>query len=137
MSFTHGRKTFCSLDGEDLSTFTKTTSWEGSVTTHNVTTYAPDREDEEYAAGLGTGKITISGVYDDGATGPDAIIEPLMNSKAVVEFILQVKGTGAGKPQKKCDVVVASFNLSDPVDDMIQWTAELQRSGSVDRTAQV
>lgn len=136
MTFVHGRHTKVTLDGEDLSAFTKSTSWEGSVATHNVTTYGPTREDESYAAGLGTGKVTISGVYDNTATGPDAVIEPLMNAKAAVEFIFQPDGTGTGKAQKSCDVIVSSFNVSDPVDDMVQWTAELMRTGSVDRTAQ-
>ena len=137
MTFVHGRKTKVTIDAEDLSTFTKSTNWEGSVATHNVTTYGPDREDESYSAGLGTGKITISGVYDDGVAGPDAILEPLMNAKAEVEFVFQAKGTGVGKPQKSCNVIVMSFNVSDPVDDNIMWTAELQRSGSVDRAAQI
>lgn len=136
MTFVHGRKTKITIDGDDLSVYTKTTSWESSVATHDVTTYGPTREDQSFAAGLGTGKITISGVYDDGVAGPDAILEPLMNAKVAVEFVLQVKGTGTGLPQKSCDVVVMSFNVSDPVDDQIQWTAELQRTGSVDRTAQ-
>lgn len=136
MTFVHGRKTKITIDGDDLSAFTKTTSWEGSVTTHDVTTYGPTREDTEFAAGLGTGKITISGVYDDGATGPDAVLEPLMNAKAAVAFVFQPKGTGTGLPQKTCNVIVSSFNFSDPVDNMVQWTADLQRTGSVDRDAQ-
>lgn len=136
MTFVHGRHTKVTINAIDLSTFTKTTSWEGSVATHNTTTYGPTREDESFAAGLGTGKITISGVYDDGVAGPDAILEPLMNAKAAIEFVLMVKGAGTGLPQKSCDVIVTSFNASDPVDDMVQWTSELQRTGPVDRAAQ-
>lgn len=137
MTFVHGRHTFCSLDGSNISTYTKTTSWENNVETHDTTTYGPDREDRDYAAGLGNGKVTISGVYDDTAvTGIDAVLQPLMDAKAAVEYILQVNGTGSGKPQKSCNVIVSSFNISDPVDDMVTWTAELQRTGSVDHTAQ-
>lgn len=137
MTFVHGRHTKCTIDGDDISIYTKTTSWENSVATHDVTTYGPTREDQEFAAGLGTGKVTISGVYDDTAlTGIDVVLQPLMDAKLPVEYILQVAGVGTGKPQKKCDVLVSSFNISDPVDDMVTWTAELQRTGSVDHTPQ-
>lgn len=136
MAFVHGRHTFVSLDAVNLSTFTKQTSFEDSTSTHDLTTYGPTRTRKSYGAGLGDGKVTISGVYDDGAAGPRATIKSLKAAGDPVEFIFQPEGAGAGKPQSVVDVIVASYNESSSVDDYIQWTAELQMTGDLDETDQ-
>jgi hypothetical protein len=136
MAVTHGKHTFVSLDAVDLSTFTKSTSFEDSTDTHDSTTYGPTRTRKSYVAGLGDGKITISGVYDSSATGPRATIKPLKAAGDPVEFIFQPEGVGSGKPQSVVDVVISSYNESSAVDDLIQWTAELQMTGDLDETDQ-
>lgn len=136
MTFVHGRKTFISVDAQNLSTYTKTTSFEDSVSMHDLTTYGPTRERKSYGAGLGDGKITIGGTHNDAAAGPRAILKPLMAAKEEVEFIFQPSGAGTGKEQSVVNVLVMSYNESDPVDDYIQWTCELQMSGDLDETDQ-
>jgi hypothetical protein len=136
MTFIHGRHTFVSINAVNLSTFTKTTSFEDGVATHDVTTYSPTRTRKSYASGLGDGKITISGVYDDTATGPRATLKPLMVAGAPVAFVFQPEGVGSGKPQSVVDVIVTSYNESSSVDDMIQWTSELQMTGDLVETDQ-
>lgn len=131
MSFVHGRKTKIMVNAVDLSIYTKTTSFEDSVTTHDITTYGPTRERKSYSAGLGDGKITISGTHNNAAAGPRATLKPLMVAKAEVPFVFMPEGTGTGKQQSLVSVIVMSYNESSPVDDMIQWTAELQMSGDL------
>jgi hypothetical protein len=137
MPFVHGKNTFVSLDAVDLSTFTKSTSFEDSTSVHDVTTYGPTRARKSKAAGLGDGKATISGVYDSSATGPRATIKPLKAAGESVEFVFQPEGVGAGKPQSVVNVIIASYNESSSVDDMIQWTCELEMDGDLDETDQV
>jgi hypothetical protein len=129
----HSKDTVVKLDSDDLSAYTNSTTFNRSADSHEVTTYGTDSK--VYNGGLKDGTVTIEGFYDTSATGPEAIIEPLLGT--TVTFVFQVAGTGAGKPQKSCSVVVTSFNVSSPVADMVTWTAELQISGDVNEAAQV
>lgn len=135
-TFVHGKNTYTSVNAVDLSTFTKQTAFERSKTTHDTTTYGPNRKNKSYTAGLGDGKITQSGSYSLDVAGPGATLDPLVDSGDEVALILRLAGTGAGKPQKTVNVIVTSFNTSHPVDDVVQWTAEYQPSGDVTTTTQ-
>jgi hypothetical protein len=134
MTNVHGSGTFVSLDGEDVSPFTNSTTFGDGSDVHETTTYGRSRK--TYFAGLGDGKITIGGFYDNGATGPRAVIKPLMAAGDPVEFIYRPEGTGAGLPQSKVDVVISSFNESSPVGDMVTWTCELQMTDDLDESDQ-
>jgi hypothetical protein len=136
MTVIHGRHTKITIDAVDLSTYTKTTSFEDSVSMHDTTTYGPTRERKSYEAGLGDGKITIAGQHNNAAGGPRATLKPLMAAKEAVAFVFQPEGTGTGKQQSLVDVFVMSYNESDAVDDIIQWTAELQMTGDLDEDNQ-
>lgn len=134
MTFVHGKDTYVSLDGDDLSAFTNTTTYNRSADSHDVTTYG--KGSHVFAGGLKNGTATIGGIYDNTAvTGPRAVIRPLLGT--VVDFVFRPEGTGAGKPQDTVDVLVTAFNESSPVADMVQWTAELQLSDDVASTSQV
>lgn len=136
MAFTHGKNTVVKLNATDLSAFTESTDWNDGVAVEKVTTYGATRTRESYGASLGDGKITLKGTFDDGASGPRKVIQPLMDAGAPVTFLFQPKGTGAGKPQESVSVIVMAFNQSSPVSGYIKWTCELQMSGDVTRTDQ-
>lgn len=135
-TFIHGKNTFVSIDGVNLSTFTKTTTFEDSSTIHDVTTYGPTRKRKSKSVGLGDGKITIAGVHNNDAAGPRATLKPLKEAGEEVEFILQLEGTGTNKPQSVVNVVISAYNESSNVDDMVQWTCEMEMSGDLDETDQ-
>lgn len=135
MTFIHGKGTVVTIDGSDLSAFTKTTSFEDSTDTHDTTTYGQPRK--TYASGLGDGKVTISGVYDDSATGPRAVLKALKAAGTAVTFVYQPEGVGSGLAESSVSVLVASYNESSPVDDMVSWTAELQMTGALTETDQI
>lgn len=134
MAFIHGKDTVVTLNAVDLSAFTNQTSFEDSTETHDTTTYGRVRK--TYSSGLGDGKITISGIHSDSATGPRSVIKPLKAAGDAVAFVFQPEGAGAGKAQSVVDVIIASYNESDPVADMVTWTSELQMTGELDETDQ-
>jgi hypothetical protein len=134
MSFVHGKDTFISLDGNNLSTFTNTSSWEDGADKHDVTCYGADRK--AYSYGLGDGKLSFGGVYDNTASGPKAIIEPIKDAEALVPLIRRPEGTGSGLPQESVSVLVEKYTESNPVADMVTWSCDLQMSGDITRTTQ-
>ncbi len=133
MARVHGKGTFVSLDGDDLSEYSNNSQIEINVDSHDITGYGENSH--SFQGGLKNGTGSISGIYDSTAmTGPRAVIRPLVGS--VVEFIHQPEGTGSGKPQDKVDVLVTKYTQTHPVADMVTWTVDLQFSGDVDSTAQ-
>lgn len=134
MSFVHAKNTFISIDGNNLSTFTNTSSWEDSSAKHDVTCYGANRM--AYAYGLGDGKQTIGGVYDNTAAGPKAVLEAIKDAGELVTLIRRPEGTGSGRPQESVSVLVEKYTESSPVADMVTWSADLQMSGDITRTTQ-
>lgn len=132
MGESHGKLTVVKLNAADISAFTNQTTFERAADEHESTCYGVD--DKEVAGGLLGGKVTISGKYVTGVSGPATVIEPLLGTK--VAFVYQAEGTGTTKPQRSCTVLVKSYNQSAPVADIIRWTAELTISGAVDDTPQ-
>jgi len=132
MAESHGKKTYVSLDGDDISTFTDSTTYNTGADEHDSTCYGADGH--EVAGGLKTGGITIGGKYTTGATGPRAVIRPLLGTK--VSFVYRPEGTGTTLPEDTATVLVKAYNQSSPVADIVRWTAELTVSGVVTYGAQ-
>lgn len=127
MAFTHGKDTYISLNGSDLSAYTNTSDLKGTADTHDVTTYG--KSAHVYKGGLTDGKATLGGVYDDTAAGPHDIIWPLRGQ--TVTLVRRPEGTGTGKPQETVSVVVVDYTETNPVADMVSWQCELQLSDTV------
>jgi len=132
MAFKHGKDTVITLNAVDLSAFTTTSELNRSADSHDVTTYG--KSSHVFVGGLLDAKATMSGVYDDGATGPRAVIEPLIGT--VVTLIRKPVGTGAGKPQDSVSVVVTGYVETNPVADMVSWSCEMQCSDEITTTVQ-
>jgi hypothetical protein len=130
----HGRTFYWSLDGDDLSAYGDATDPERTADSHETTTYHPTRKGKTYVGGNLDGTCTVGGVYHSGASGPAAIIEPLLGT--TVEYVYRPEGTGTGKPEKTVDVVVTKYTESFPVGDVIRWSADLQFTGDLVKTAQ-
>lgn len=133
MAFKHGKDTHIELDSNDLSAFTNQSELTRSADSHDVTTYG--KEAHDFEGGLKNGSASMSGVYDDGASGPRGIIEPLVGTK--VTLIRQPEGTGSGLPQDSVTVLVTNYVETNPVADMVTWSCEMQLSAEIDTTAQV
>lgn len=136
MAFAHGRHTYVSVDGINLSAYTDTTDFDDKgAEAHETTTYGNRRK--TYSSGLGDGTVSIGGTSDDSVNGARAVLKPLMATGEAVPFIFRPFGTGAGKAQSTVDVIVTGFKESNPVGGMSKWTAELQMTGDLDETPQV
>lgn len=132
--FVHGKNTFISLDGDDLSTYVNTSELTRTADSHDVTTYGKDSH--VYQGGLKDGTATMTGIYDNTAVvSPGAVIKPLIGS--VVPLVRRTEGTGAGKPQDTVDVLVTQYVETNPVADMVTWSCEMQLSDDVVTAAQV
>lgn len=133
MAKVHGKDTFVSLDGDNLSTYSNSVEFVRTGDSHDVTTFG--NSDHVYLGGLGDGTTTLGGFYDSTAsTGPRAVIEPLIGT--VVTMIYQSEGTGSSKPQDSVSVLVTSYTETNPVADYKTWEVELQHSGAVNSAAQ-
>jgi len=133
MTFVHGKNTFISLNGVNLSTFVDTSDLDLDSDEHDVTTYG--KNSHVVQGGLLGGKATMGGTYDNTAgTGPRAVIKPLRGT--VVTLIRRPEGTGAGKPQDSVAVLVKNYKETNPVADMVKWTCEMTLSDDVTSTTQ-
>ena len=132
MAFVHGKDTYISLNAVDLSAFTNTSELGRTADSHDVTTYG--KSSHVYAGGLLDGKASMGGIYDNTAAGPRDTIEPLIGT--IVTLIRRVEGTGSGKPQDSVSVLVTGYVETNPVADMVKWSAELQCSDDVTSTNQ-
>lgn len=134
MAFRHGKDTFVSVDGVDLSAFTNSTSFGDETEANETTTYGRTRK--TYIAGMGDGKITIGGPADDGAAAARKTLKPLKAAGTEVQFIFRPYGVGSGKQQSIVNVIITSFNDSAEVGDVVKWTCEMQETGPLDETDQ-
>lgn len=140
MTVVHGRNTYYSLDGKQISLSGNANTWERAGDSHDVTVYSTSTApgSHVFAAGLGNGTATIGGFYDNSTnTGQNAraTIEPLVLT-GVYAYIERPEGTGTGLPQRTVNVLVTKYTETKPVADMITWSADLQMSGSVTYSTQ-
>ncbi len=135
MAEIHGRKTVVLVDSNDLSTFITNASFPNEGEVSEVTGLTRDRR--RYIRSLANSTFSIEGFYDDGATGPAAILEPLVDSETPATVVRRVEGTGAGLPEMSFSAFVTSYEETSPVDDVIGWTAEFQVSGDLTTSTQV
>jgi|SRR5688572_3893866 len=132
MAFIHGKVTVITLNGSDLSAFTKTSNFDRDYDVHDTTTYG--KNDHVFAGGLGNSTFSMGGVYDNQATGPRDVIEPLLGT--TVTLIRKPEGTGSGLPQDSVSVVVKKYVETSPTDDMVAWSCECQGTDAVTSTNQ-
>lgn len=130
---THGRLTVLKVNALDVSSATKTSTFSGSADVHQTSGYGVTNHTK--VGGIIDGKFTASGMYDLGTvTGTGLALE---GKEGVTQPIIrQIAGAGSGKPQEVFSGVLAKFDVSDPVDDIVTWAAEWEVTGPVVRTVQ-
>lgn len=134
MAFKHGKDTVIKVATKDLSAFTDSSELNQSADSHDTTTYG--NQGHRKAGGLLDGKFTMSGTYDSTAvTGPRAALQPLLGT--VVAVLRQPEGTASTKPQDSFSALLVGYVETNPVADMIKWSAEFEIDGVVNSAAQV
>lgn len=131
-AFIHGAKTVCKLNALDLSPYVKSSEISIEADEHDVT--GGGAVGHGVQGGLLVSKVTLSGTYFSGTTGPRGIIKPLIGTNT--PFIRQPEGTGTTLPQDSATVLVKSYVETSPVADMIAWSSELIVSGVVNAAPQ-
>lgn len=133
MSRVHSKNTVIMVDGVDISAHCNTSEYDRTAGSHQTTGYGMD--DHTFAGGIRTNKLTLGGQYDSSETdGPRRVLHDRVGD--TVPVIRRVEGTGSGLPEDEFDAVIVNYKESAPVDDYVQWSAELQISGGVTTTAQ-
>ncbi len=139
MARKHGKTTFVSVGGTDLSPFINDSELNQTAETHDVTGYkdaAGTDMSKEYIGGLTDATFTMDGFYDDGATNPSEVLRPLVEAAAAVAIIRRVEGTGSGLPEQTFNAVPTGYTETAPVGGEITWSAEFQVTGQVTETTQ-
>lgn len=133
MAFVHGKDAYVKVGTADISVFTNSVAPKRSADSHDTTTFGKDAH--TYQGGLLDGTVALEGIYDDGVTGPKAVLEPMLGT--VVDVVYRPEGTGAGKPEQTGKGLVTSYEETTPVADMIMWKCELQLSDTFATADQV
>jgi hypothetical protein len=136
VALVHGKNTEITLDADDLTDFCDTSEFTREADEHVTTTYGSAQASNAHSnkGGLRKGGATMGGLYEDGATGPGAIIRPLIGTNVVLTR--KVEGTGTGKPLETVTVHVKDYKETAPVADYIRWTASLTFDGWIVETTQ-
>jgi len=132
MAFAHGKDTKLTVATKDISPYTKTSSYEMNADFHDTSGYGVTNKTKQ--GGLKDGKFTCSGTYDNTALlGPRNVLHGLVGTSVAV--VRNVEGTGAGKPNDAFTAVLVKYVETNPVDDMVTWSADFEISGPVVTTA--
>jgi hypothetical protein len=129
----HGKTTVLKIAANDISLATQNSTFSGSADISKSSGYGVTNHTK--VAGIIDGQFTANGSYDVGATtGTPTLLE----GKEGTTFALtrQVAGVGTGKPQEVFSGILAKFDVSDPYDGLVQWSATWEVTGTVNRAVQ-
>ena len=127
MAFQHGKSTFISINAVNISAFVSKSEFKRTADVHDTTGYGATAKSK--LGGLLENMFTMEGTYDNTTNGPHDVLIPLVGT--TVALIRRVEGTGSGKPESTCNVVVASYVETSPVNDMVKWSCECEVDGTV------
>lgn len=133
MATAHGRNTVLTVNAKDISPYCKTSSLELTAETHDTTGYGATAHTK--AGGLLDGSFTVSGTYDNTTlVGPRIVLLPLIGVSTAI--VRKLEGTGSGKPQDTFTAICKKYTETNPVDDMVTWSADFEISGAVASVSQ-
>src|SRR5690606_41769714 len=82
MAAVHGKNAFISVEGNDLSEFCNNIQMPREADSHDVTTFGNSAH--RYVGGLVDGTLTLQGIYDSTAGGPQDVLEPLLGTTCTI-----------------------------------------------------
>ena len=132
MARKHSKSTVILIDTNDISAFCTDSMCEQSSGTEDVTTYGKNAVVKDPT--LLDGAFSCSGKYDDGATGPRAVLKPLVGTKVNIKY--RPEGTGSGLPQDSFDAVITKYTETAPVAGYRLWARETEPSDAWTTTDQ-
>jgi len=126
---THGKSTYISIAGHDISVYCNTSNLERGSDSHDVTTYGATAHEFGDDA-LTTASFSCGGVYDNTTSGPHDVLAPLV-AGAKVTLIRRPEGTGSGLPQESVSIKITKYVETNPVADYVSWQLDAQCSGAI------
>jgi hypothetical protein len=135
----HGHKSYFAVDDSagtlrNISACVTSVTFEQDNDTHDSTCFGA--EGHTFVVGLTNGKITVVGLWDKSAlVGSDTVFNGLAGLEGTTTSVeYGPEGNTTGQKKKTCETVLESYVESDPVADLVTFTATLQISGSVTTT---
>lgn len=133
MTFVHGKNTVITVATKDISQYCNTSQMTRGADSHDVTGYGKD--DHVLSGGLRKGEFSCGGTYDNTASnGPRAALRPFIG--AVVACTRKPEGTGVGKPLETFSALLEDYQETNPVADMVSWSAKFTVSDAITDTTQ-
>lgn len=133
MAFIHGASTIITVATKDLSAYTNTSQLDREADVHDITMYGATSYANQ--GGLKKFTFTMGGTYDSTAVNsPRAVLVGSVGSTLAI--VRKPEGTGTGKPNEAFSAVLAKYGESNPVADMVTWSAEFTGTGDITTTTQ-
>jgi hypothetical protein len=124
MARKHSKFTVIIIDDNDISAHCTDSNCEQSSGTEDNTVYGKNAIVKDPT--LLDGAFACSGKYDDGVTGPRAVLKPLVGQKVTVKY--RPEGTGSGLPQDQFEAVITKYTETAPVAGYRLWSLETEPS---------
>lgn len=135
---THGKNLYFAIEDSagttlrDLSANLNNVDFNRSADVHDDTTYSSDAiKGRTKKGGLTDGQISLAGFWDKTAlTGTETVLDSLVGLFQPVDYEYGPEGNTAGMYKKSGKAVLSAYNVSEPVGDLIAFTATLDLSGT-------
>jgi hypothetical protein len=133
MASTHGKDTVLIIGGVDISAYCTKSEFSRTADEHEQTGYG--KQSHVVRGGLKGGSLTFEGWYDTTAgTGPRAVLRPLLGT--VTTYDRRPEGTGTGRPKDTGAMHLKKYVETNPVADIVTWSAEGTLSDDVTPSVQ-
>ena len=123
----HGKGTEVLLDEFDLSSYFNSVDTSRSTDTAETTAFGSSSK--SYIVGLRDATISVSGIWDATVDGYFIGTEPASRT-----FIYGPAGDTGGNVKYTGEAILTSFSISNPVGDVVTYSADFQVTGDVTRT---
>ena len=133
MAFAHGKDTVVWLDN-GAGTLTNITAFLNQASIDRMADVAETTvfglSNKTYIAGLKDGTISIEGRFDPAI---DTIMDADLGAALTKSVEYGPEGGTTGKIKYSMEVIVTSYTIDNPLDDVVTFSAELQMTGVVTR----
>jgi hypothetical protein len=131
-TFVHGKSTDFAIDdtggsSRNISDTLTDVSFPQTIDTAETTAFGSSNK--SYIVGLKDTTISVSGIWDATVDGYLSGTEPASRS-----FIYGPAGTTSGNVKYTGEAIMTNYSQSNPVGDVVTFTADFQVTGAVTRT---
>ena len=131
-TFVHGKNTDFAVDdtggtSRNISDTLTAVDFPETIATALTTAYGSSAD--SYVVGIKNTTISVSGIWDSTVDGYLAGTEPASRT-----FIYGPAGSTSGNVKYTGECIMTSYSISNPVSDVVTFSADFQVTGAVTRT---